>query len=141
MSRKRSAIQACGCAYGEESSPQAASGNAKHTVLLLRRLGLRSGLLRLDAEAPRFRRGTLSFASAPRRRQTRFRFATASVSPVKTFGMKSGHGESTLAKRIKVEVEAGHCACAVKNPSGKCCLGEVTQAARVKLSQKGECKS
>jgi CopZ-like zinc binding protein len=34
-------------------------------------------------------------------------------------------GKSTVAERIKAEVKAGHCACEVKNPSGKCCLGEV----------------
>ncbi len=37
-------------------------------------------------------------------------------------------GESTVAQRIKAEVQAGNCACEVKNPSGKCCLGQVTRA-------------
>jgi hypothetical protein len=37
-------------------------------------------------------------------------------------------GHSTVADRIKAEVNAGNCACEVKNPSGKCCLGEVTRA-------------
>ena len=35
----------------------------------------------------------------------------------------------TLAERIKAEVQAGNCACEVKNPSGKCCLGNVTRTA------------
>ena len=39
-------------------------------------------------------------------------------------------GKSTVAERIKAEVQAGNCACEVKNPSGKCCLGNVTRAAR-----------
>ena len=39
-------------------------------------------------------------------------------------------GKSTVAERIKAEVEAGHCACEVKNPSGKCCLGDITRAAK-----------
>jgi Zinc binding domain len=39
-------------------------------------------------------------------------------------------GESTVANRISAEVKAGNCACEVKNPSGKCCLGDVTQIAR-----------
>jgi len=39
-------------------------------------------------------------------------------------------GKSTVAQRITAEVEAGHCACEVKNPSGKCCLGDVTGAAK-----------
>jgi D-arabinose 1-dehydrogenase-like Zn-dependent alcohol dehydrogenase len=38
--RERSAIQACRRAYGEESCPQAAFGNAEHAVLLLRRIAL-----------------------------------------------------------------------------------------------------
>jgi len=32
------------------------------------------------------------------------------------------------AKRIKAEVQAGNCACEVKNPSGKCCLGNIARA-------------
>lgn len=36
-------------------------------------------------------------------------------------------GKSILEK-IKAEVQAGFCACEVKNPSGSCCLGEVTRA-------------
>ncbi len=37
-------------------------------------------------------------------------------------------GKSTMAERIKAEVKGGHCACEVKNPSGKCCLGDVVRA-------------
>ena len=36
-------------------------------------------------------------------------------------------GYSTVADRITAEVKAGNCACEVKNPSGKCCLGNVTK--------------
>ena len=36
-------------------------------------------------------------------------------------------GRSTIAERISAEVKAGNCACEVKNPSGKCCLGSVTR--------------
>jgi hypothetical protein len=36
-------------------------------------------------------------------------------------------GRSTVADRIAAEVRAGNCACEVKNPSGKCCLGNVTR--------------
>jgi hypothetical protein len=39
-------------------------------------------------------------------------------------------GHSTVADRIAAEVKAGNCACEVKNPSGKCCLGDVTRVAR-----------
>ncbi len=36
-------------------------------------------------------------------------------------------GHSTVADRITAEVQAGDCACEIKNPSGTCCLGEVNQ--------------
>ena len=36
-------------------------------------------------------------------------------------------GISTLADRIAVKVKAGECACEVRNPSGRCCLGEVRE--------------
>ncbi len=36
-------------------------------------------------------------------------------------------GNSTVANRISAEVKAGNCACEVKNPSGKCCLGDVAR--------------
>ncbi|MHB8502019.1 MAG: putative iron-sulfur cluster-binding metallochaperone [Candidatus Acidiferrales bacterium] len=36
-------------------------------------------------------------------------------------------GHSTVAERITAEVKAGNCACKVKNPSGKCCLGDVAR--------------
>ena len=34
-------------------------------------------------------------------------------------------GSSTVAEQIKREVNAGNCACEVKNPSGKCCLADI----------------
>jgi hypothetical protein len=37
-------------------------------------------------------------------------------------------GRSTMAERITAELRAGKCSCEVKNPSGKCCLGEVNRA-------------
>ena len=37
-------------------------------------------------------------------------------------------GAATIPSRIKAEVQAGNCACEIKNPSGKCCLGNVTRA-------------
>jgi CopZ-like zinc binding protein len=49
-------------------------------------------------------------------------------------------GRSTVADRIKTEVNAGNCACEVKNPSGKCCLGDVTRTVKDRLSQKGKSK-
>jgi hypothetical protein len=38
-------------------------------------------------------------------------------------------GNSTIGDRITAEVKAGNCACEVKNPSGKCCLGDIVRAA------------
>jgi hypothetical protein len=35
-----------------------------------------------------------------------------------------------MPERITGEVEAGRCACEVKNPSGACCLGEVNKAVK-----------
>src|ERR1700730_1639732 len=46
-------------------------------------------------------------------------------------------GRSTVANRIKTEVNAGNCACEVRNPSGKCCVGDVTRTAKDTLSRKG----
>ena len=37
-------------------------------------------------------------------------------------------GRSTIPERITAEVKAGNCACEVKSPSGKCCLGEIIRA-------------
>ncbi len=34
-------------------------------------------------------------------------------------------GQTGVLGSIKAEVQAGNCACEVRNPSGKCCLGEV----------------
>jgi hypothetical protein len=39
-------------------------------------------------------------------------------------------GRSTVGERISAEVKQGNCACEVKNPSGKCCLGDVTRIVR-----------
>ena len=37
-------------------------------------------------------------------------------------------GETSVLEEIKTEVQGGFCACEVKNPSGTCCLGDVTRA-------------
>jgi hypothetical protein len=37
-------------------------------------------------------------------------------------------GRSTASARIRAEVKSGNCRCEVENPSGRCCLGEVTAA-------------
>ncbi len=40
----------------------------------------------------------------------------------------SSGGQCTIPARIAAEIRAGRCACAIKNPSGACCLGEVNRA-------------
>jgi Zinc binding domain len=37
-------------------------------------------------------------------------------------------GETSVLEEIKTEVQGGFCACEVKNPSGTCCLGDITHA-------------
>ena len=44
-------------------------------------------------------------------------------------------GRSTVAAEITKEIQAGRCACEVKNPSGRCCLGEVNKAVKTLLSE------
>ncbi len=39
-------------------------------------------------------------------------------------------GRSTVSTRIRAEVKAGACRCEVENPSGRCCLGEVSRVER-----------
>jgi hypothetical protein len=95
----------------------------------------------LDAEAPRFCREDLVVRVGAKE--------TADPIPIcYCFGFSRqdiwdeirSTGKSTVAKRITAEVEAGRCACEVKNPSGKCCLGDVTRTTKDRLVQKGESK-
>jgi hypothetical protein len=37
-------------------------------------------------------------------------------------------GHTDIPDLVKAEVQRGFCACDVKNPSGACCLGEITRA-------------
>jgi hypothetical protein len=39
-------------------------------------------------------------------------------------------GSSTASSSIAREIKAGHCACELKNPSGRCCLGDVRRAVK-----------
>jgi hypothetical protein len=48
-------------------------------------------------------------------------------------------GRSTVAERITAEVQAGNCSCDVKNPSGKCCLGDVHRVVKqIREEMKGQ---
>jgi hypothetical protein len=37
-------------------------------------------------------------------------------------------GKTSILEEIRAEVQGGFCACEVKNPSGACCLGDITRA-------------
>lgn len=37
------------------------------------------------------------------------------------------HGATGIPEKIKAEIQSGFCACEVKNPSGDCCLGNLTK--------------
>ncbi len=39
-------------------------------------------------------------------------------------------GKTTVSKIVTAEVNAGHCACEVKNPKGVCCLGDIAKVER-----------
>lgn len=39
-------------------------------------------------------------------------------------------GAPAISSIVRTEVEAGHCACEVKNPKGTCCLGDIAFAER-----------
>jgi hypothetical protein len=36
-------------------------------------------------------------------------------------------GETDIPDRVRAEIQRGFCACDVKNPSGACCLGDLTR--------------
>lgn len=39
-------------------------------------------------------------------------------------------GNSKAVERVRAHIEAGRCACEVRNPRGACCLGDVTAAVK-----------
>jgi hypothetical protein len=46
-------------------------------------------------------------------------------------------GRSTVVPSITAEIDAGNCSCEVKNPSGHCCLGEVSKLVTGLLEEQG----
>lgn len=46
-------------------------------------------------------------------------------------------GRTTIPDYIRAQVKAGRCACEIKNPSGRCCLGVVTDVVRRGLRAMG----
>ena len=39
-------------------------------------------------------------------------------------------GSSTVIERITASIQAGQCACDIRNPQGECCLGNVREVVR-----------
>ena len=46
-------------------------------------------------------------------------------------------GRSTATQRITEHVRAGRCACEVRNPQGRCCLGNVAAVVKALAAQDG----
>ena len=92
----------------------------------------------LDPEAPSFRRGDLRVRVGAKEIKDPipicycFGFTCQDI-----WDEINSTGDSTVAKRIAVEVEAGRCACEVRNPSGKCCSGDITRAIKGRLNERG----
>ncbi len=95
----------------------------------------------LDTQAPLFRRGDLMVRVGAKETEEPipvcycFGFTREDIE-----SEVAETGSSTIAEQISTEVKAGNCACEMKNPFGKCCLGDVTRAAEDRLSQKAESK-
>lgn len=47
-------------------------------------------------------------------------------------------GVTRVPERIRHEIQQGNCACEVRNPSGRCCLGDVTRAVESARAASGE---
>jgi hypothetical protein len=43
-------------------------------------------------------------------------------------------GRCTIPERIRAEMKAGRCACAIRNPQGSCCFAHVTAAVKRELT-------
>lgn len=82
-----------------------------------------------DGAAPRFHRGDLLVRVGVKEKADPIPICYCfGVSRKDLWEEVERTGKSTLAEKIRAEVKAGNCACESKNPSGKCCLGNVTRA-------------
>ncbi len=89
-----------------------------------------------DSAAPVFRRGDLLVAvGAKQATGPRYLCYCFGITEESIQEEVARSGMATAAQRITAEVKAGNCACELKNPSGRCCLGEVTQAEQKALTQ------
>ncbi|MDD5474237.1 MAG: hypothetical protein PHU34_08855 [Candidatus Methanoperedens sp.] len=48
----------------------------------------------------------------------------------KIFDQVMQQGHSTAVREISAKIKAGECACEIKNPSGRCCLGSVNKVVK-----------
>jgi len=81
-----------------------------------------------DCAAPRFHRGDLLVRVGVKEKADPIPICYCfGVSRKDLWEEVERTGKSTLAITIRAEVKAGNCACELKNPSGKCCLGNVTR--------------
>jgi len=95
----------------------------------------------LDAKAPMFRREDLTVRVGAKATTDPFAICYCFGFTRQDIGDEiRSTGKSTVVERIAAEVEAGRCACEVKNPSGKCCLGDITRTAMDGLRSKRESK-
>lgn len=84
------------------------------------------------SEAPTFRRGDLLVRTGVKETED-------PITVCYCFGISKGQieqeirskGKSTTRDRIRAEVKVGNCACEVKNPSGKCCLGDIARTVKL----------
>ncbi|MEO8349271.1 MAG: (2Fe-2S)-binding protein [Acidobacteriota bacterium] len=49
----------------------------------------------------------------------------------------ANRGETDIPASITAEIQAGHCACEVRNPRGSCCLGDISRALEALRSETG----
>ena len=85
----------------------------------------------LDTQAPLFRRGDLTVRVGAKETEDPIPVCYCFGFTQKDIEKEIAEtGRSTVANRISAEVKAGNCACEVKNPSGKCCLGSVARVVR-----------
>ncbi len=47
----------------------------------------------------------------------------------------AAHGRSTASERVSALVKADRCACELRNPQGRCCLGNVASVTRALLAE------
>jgi len=92
----------------------------------------------LDAKAPSFCRGDLAVRVGVKETEDPLPICYCFGFTRRDIWDEIEHtGTSIVAKRIAAEIEAGRCTCEVKNPSGKCCLGDIVRTVKDGLGQEG----